>query len=84
MLAKVFSDQFCLVSIQVDMHRIHQLENSIIPDLPEITVDILGIEKLLRGLKVRKATGYDGILVKMLKECSSAVTSILQDSIRHR
>ena len=43
----------------------------------EITVDPKGVFKLLNGLNINKASGPDGLSVRVLKECSSEIAPIL-------
>ena len=43
----------------------------------EITVDPNGVLKLLNNLKIRKASGQDGLSARVLKECSSEIAPIL-------
>ena len=44
----------------------------------DITVDPKGVDKLFDGLNVHKAPGPDGLNTKVLKECSSEVSPILE------
>ena len=43
----------------------------------ELTVDPKGVFKLLKGLNINKASGPDGLSVRVLKECSSEIAPIL-------
>ena len=43
----------------------------------EITVDPNGVLKQLNNLKIHKASGSDGLSVRVLKECSSEMAPIL-------
>ena len=43
----------------------------------EITVDPNGVLKLLNNLKIHKASGPDGLIARVLKECSSEIAPIL-------
>ena len=45
--------------------------------MPEINITENGIKKLLQNINPHKASGPDNINGKVLKECSSAITSIL-------
>ena len=45
--------------------------------MPPIKVTVQGIEKLLKGLNVRKAPGPDGLTPKILKGCASSIAPIL-------
>ena len=43
----------------------------------DITVGPKGVTKLLEGLKVHKAPGWDGLNARVLKECSNEISPIL-------
>ena len=43
----------------------------------EITVDPIGVLKLLSNMKIHKASGPDGLSARVLKECSSEIAPIL-------
>ena len=43
----------------------------------DITVDPKGVAKLLDGLNVHKASGPDGLNVRVHKECSNEISPIL-------
>ena len=43
----------------------------------KITVDQKEVLKLLNNLKTRKASGPDGLSVRVLSECSSEIAAIL-------
>ena len=43
----------------------------------EITVDPRGVLKLLNNLKIHKASGSDGLSVRVIKECSAEIVLVL-------
>ena len=45
--------------------------------MEEITVDPVGVAKLLTKLNIHKASGADGLSARVLKECSSEIASVL-------
>ena len=45
--------------------------------MEEITVDPVGVAKLLTKLNIHKASGPDGLTARVLKECSSKISSVL-------
>ena len=57
-----------------------------LPRMPEITIDVNGVMKLLQELKVNKAPGPDLIPNRVLKECyiTSNFHRYLQDYTEHR
>ena len=48
-----------------------------IPDMPDVTIVIDGVTKLLQRINPSKATGPDLILTLVLKEAASAIASYL-------
>ena len=48
--------------------------NETLSSLDIITIDI---RKVIKALKVNKAHGYNGISIRMLKLCESAITELL-------
>ena len=45
--------------------------------MEDIIVDRKGVAKLLDGLIVLKTSGLDGLITRMLKECSNEISPIL-------
>ena len=45
--------------------------------MEEITVDPVGVAKLLTKLNIHKASGPDGLSARVLKECSSEIAPVL-------
>ena len=45
--------------------------------MEEITVDPVGVPKLLTKLNIHKASGPDGLSARVLKECSSEIAPVL-------
>ena len=74
--ANALNDQFKSVFTNEDCSSIPTLPEGL-PSMPPIEITVEGIEKLLKGLKVRKAPGPDGLTPTILKECASAIAPIL-------
>ena len=47
----------------------------------EITVDPKGVLKLLNNLNIHKASGPDGLSTRVLKECSSEISPMLDSTM---
>ncbi|XP_072028466.1 uncharacterized protein [Amphiura filiformis] len=76
--AETLNKQFCSVFTREDLSSIPNLGVSAVPDMPNITITTFGVEKLLKNLKINKASGPDNIPARILKECASSVAPILQ------
>ena len=50
---------------------------SLFSSMGDITGDRKGVSKLLDGLNVHKASGPDGLIARVLKECSNEISPIL-------
>ena len=48
------------------------------PNMPDINITLQGIENLLNGLNIHKASGPDAISARMLKMTSDIIAPILQ------
>ena len=46
--------------------------------MPEIKVTVSGVEKLLKNLQPHKASGPDDVPARVLKECATSISPILQ------
>jgi hypothetical protein len=76
--AEALNEQYCSVFTKEDLSNVPDIGDGSAPDLPSITITTPGVEKLLRDLKVNKASGPDNIPARVLKECSTAIAPILQ------
>ena len=76
--AETLNDQFCSVFTEENLTSIPNLGPSSVPDMPDIHITTAGVEKLLKNLKVNKASGPDNIPARVLKECASSVAPIFQ------
>ena len=74
--ANALNDQFKSVFTNEDCSSTPNLPGGL-PAMPPINVTVQGIEKLLKGLKDRKAPGPDGLTPKILKGCTSSIAPIL-------
>ena len=45
--------------------------------MPEIQIDVTGVEKLLGELKIHKVTGPDGVPSQILRECATEIAPAL-------
>lgn len=76
--ANALNDQFESVFTREDRENIPTvLPGPTCKAMPAINVTVQGVEKLLRGLHTRKASGPDGLTPTILKECSSRIAPIL-------
>ena len=53
------------------------IEKQSFPSMPEIQVNVAGVEKLLGELKIHKATGPDGVPSRILQECAHEIAPAL-------
>ena len=83
--ADILNKQFCSVFTPSDGETTSQPNTTDHPIMPDIVINVNGVEKLLTNLNVKKAAGPDGIpprLLKMVaKEISPALTKLFQLSI---
>ena len=80
--ADILNNQYESVFTNEDKRNVPIPEGTPFPDMPEITVEPAGVEKLLRQLNPNKATGPDSIPARFLKECSDALSPILTTLFR--
>ena len=84
--AELLNRQYQSVFTKEEDGPIPSLDSQSYPEASEITVTEPGINKLLKNIKINKASGPDGIPNKILKETvdkiSPALTSIFQQSLR--
>ena len=71
--AEAPNQQFCSVFTKEKQEGFPDLGPSKVPDISALTITTEGIEKLLLGLKIHKASGPDGITAKVLKSCSASI-----------
>ena len=75
--ANILNDQFSSVfNSDEPSNNIKDMGDSDIPNMPDIHVTANGVEKLLRGLQIHKATGPEGISTRLLKELASELTPV--------
>ena len=83
--ANILNCQFASVFTNDSSTNLPNLGPSLHPSMEDITVNILGVAKLLRNLKPHKATGPDGVPARLLKEIAEevapAVTLLFQASL---
>ncbi|XP_077978226.1 uncharacterized protein LOC144433741 [Glandiceps talaboti] len=82
--AEILNNQFCSVFTNEDLTCIPNLGISKIPKMPDITITTIGIEKLLKNLKVNKASGPDNIPARILKECATSIAPYYKKSTRNQ
>ena len=75
--ARVLSRQYDSVFTNEDMEQTPTLSAHQMPLIDDLHVNVVGIEKLLSGLNVKKANGPDGIPTRVLKEASKEIAPIL-------
>ena len=69
--AHIMGDQFCSVFTQADTSELPDLGPSQTPSVPPITVNIKGVQKLLKDIKPHKATGPDNVAERSRRRISS-------------
>ena len=84
--ADILNGQFSSVFTTEPDNPLPRLGPSPYPTIPDITIIVKGVYKLLAGLNPHKATGPDEILTRLLKkaaaELSTAVTLLFQASLQ--
>jgi len=75
--ANILNDQFSSVfNSDKPTDNVKPMGNENFPTMPEITITAKGVNKLLKGLQIHKATGPDGISTRLLKELTGELTSV--------
>ena len=75
--ASMLNDQFCSVYTNEATSNIPKPPGRAYPDIDPIQVQVPGVEKLLKGLNVNKASGPDKIPARLLKETAVQSAPIL-------
>ena len=75
--AEILNRQYKSVFSQ-ESSTLPTLGPSEVPDMPDITFSSEGIEKLLKGLNTKKATGPDEIPARILKEAAEEIAPCLK------
>ena len=78
--AKQLNQQFKSVFTNEPTDDLPNKDPSPHPIMPDITISLQGVENLLNGLKIHKASGPDAISVIILKEASDIIVPVLQTS----
>ena len=76
--AELLNRQFKSVFTNEPLNNLPDKGPSPHPTMPEISVTCQGIENLLNGLQIHKATGPDAISAKILRATSDIIAPILQ------
>jgi len=76
--AEILSRQYDSVFTDEDMVNVPDLGDSPYPDMPEVEVTLLGVQKLLQGINPAKACGPDQIPCRILKDYAIEISPILQ------
>ena len=76
--AEILSEHFESVFTYENVTNFPELPNSNIPDMPSFDIDACGMEKLLKNINVKKASGPDEISSWILKEAASEIAPFLQ------
>ena len=71
--ATILNDQFVSSFTEEDTYSLPSLGPSPYPIVPEFTIDLEGVTKLLQGLNPQKASGLDNLCAKFLKVAASEV-----------
>jgi hypothetical protein len=75
--ANALNDQYCSVFTREDLTSIPHLEGTPLPNIDDLVFNIDGIEKLLREINPKKASGPDGIPSQILKTLSKELVPIV-------
>ena len=75
--ANILNDQFCNAFTREDTNNMPQMKDSPHPSMPDITVSITGVQKLLANLNPRKASGPDKLPCRLLKELAQELAPAL-------
>ena len=73
----ILNNQFASVFTKENILDIPTLHGPDFPDLPELSISQDGVEKLLNGIKVSKASGPDLIPCRFLRELAHEIAPIL-------
>ena len=75
--AEILNKQFCSVFTTEDPSNIPHLHGPNYPSISGLTVNEKGVKKLLRDLKVHKASGPDEISCRLLQELHTELAPVL-------
>ena len=76
--AEALSRQYSSVFTMEDTSSLPSKGPSPFPTMPDITITVAGVEKLLASLNPRKASGPDQVPTRILKEHASTLAPVLQ------
>ena len=77
--ADILNRQFTSVFTREDTSNIPTPTGPPQPSMPDIEVEVRGVQKLLSNIKPNKASGPDGIPCRILKETATEIAPILTD-----
>ena len=84
----ILNQPFASVFTQEDMSDMPDLGPSLHPQIPDISISIFGVTKLLHGLNPNKAAGPDEVPACLLKECADqlapALSHVFNASLQRR
>ena len=75
--AELLNKQFKSVFTQEDTDHLPQITKRKFPGMPEINVNVNGVQKLLSELNIHKATGPDDIPSRILKDYANEIAPAL-------
>jgi hypothetical protein len=76
--AEMLNDQFKSVFTKDKDSQIPNMRDRKLPTIPDLEITIPGVEKLLKGLNVNKASGPDALPSRVLKEAATELAPALQ------
>ena len=83
--AEILANQFQSVFPKDDSQDTPEVSSRVEEDIPHLKIGEDGVTKLLRGIKINKASGPDELPNRVLQECaaeiSPAITAIFQKSV---
>ena len=75
--ASVLNEHCSSVFTNENFTSFPDIQDSGIPDLPDIIINSEGVEKLLNNINPNKASGPDAVPAKILQECAVSIAPVL-------
>ena len=75
--ATALSNQYSCVFANEDTSNIPNMSINQYPTISDLVIDVNGVEKLLRNIDVKKASGPDGIPSQVLRDLSNELTPVV-------
>ena len=82
--AELLANQFQSVFTKDDSQDIPEVSSRVEEDIPHLKIGKDGVTKLLRGIKINKASGPDELPNRVLQECAAEISSPSSPSSRNQ